>query len=73
VPKSSLAVKKVLVTHTWSPTSVTVFQTGKPSHRFGLKRSTVKYDPEKTNPSALEKATTNAGFVSTVHGGAQKR
>ncbi len=36
------------------------------------KTATVKYDGEKTTPSALTKATTNAGFPSTVHSGAQK-
>jgi mercuric ion binding protein len=32
----------------------------------------VKYDADKTSPSALVKATTNAGFPSTLHGGEQK-
>lgn len=36
------------------------------------KTATVKYDSDKTNPSALVKATTNAGFPSTVHSGQQK-
>jgi mercuric ion binding protein len=39
---------------------------------YDHKTATVKYDSEKTNPSALVKATTNSGFPSTVHGGAQK-
>ena len=39
---------------------------------YDHKTATVKYDGEKTNPSALMKATTNAGFPSTVHSGAQK-
>ena len=38
---------------------------------YDHKTATVRYDGEKTNPSALMKATTNAGFPSTVHG-AQK-
>jgi mercuric ion binding protein len=29
--------------------------------------ATVKFDPDKTAPSTLVKATTNAGFPSTVH------
>lgn len=33
------------------------------------KTATVKYDGEKANPSALTKATTDAGFPSTVHRG----
>jgi len=36
------------------------------------KTATVKYDSDKTNPSALVKATTNAGFPSSVHGGEKK-
>lgn len=39
---------------------------------YDHKTATVKYDADRTNPSALAKATTNAGFPSTVHGGAQK-
>jgi len=39
---------------------------------YGHKTATVKYDSEKTNPAALVKATTNAGFPSTVHGGDKK-
>ena len=38
---------------------------------YDHKTATVRYDGEKTNPSALMKATMNAGFPSTVHG-AQK-
>lgn len=34
---------------------------------YDHKTAIVKYDGEKTNPSALVKATTNAGFPSTVH------
>jgi mercuric ion binding protein len=40
---------------------------------YDHKTATVKYDADKTNPDALIKATTNAGFPSTVHNGAQKR
>jgi mercuric ion binding protein len=40
---------------------------------YDHKTATVKYDGEKTNPSALMKATTNAGFPSTVHSGSQKQ
>jgi len=39
---------------------------------YDHKTATVKYDTDKTNPSALVKATTNAGFPSTLHGGGQK-
>ena len=39
---------------------------------YDHKTATVKYDSEKTNPAALVKATTNAGFPSTVHGGDKK-
>jgi len=39
---------------------------------YDHKSAIVKYDGDITNPSALVKATTNAGFPSTVHGGAQK-
>lgn len=39
---------------------------------YDHKTATVKYDGDKTSPSELVKATTNAGFPSTVHGGAQK-
>lgn len=39
---------------------------------YDLKTATVKYDSDKTNPSALVKATTNAGFPSTLHGGERK-
>jgi mercuric ion binding protein len=31
------------------------------------KTATVQYDPNKAAPAALVKATTNAGFPSTVH------
>jgi mercuric ion binding protein len=37
------------------------------------KTATVKYDADKTNPSALVKATTNAGFPSTMHSGEHKQ
>jgi mercuric ion binding protein len=36
------------------------------------KTATVKYDSDKTNPSALVKATTNAGFPSSLHDGDKK-
>ena len=39
---------------------------------YDHKTATVKYDADKTSPSALVKATTNAGFPSTLHGGEQK-
>ena len=39
---------------------------------YDHKTATVKYDGDKTNPSALVKATTNAGFPSTLHSGTQK-
>lgn len=39
---------------------------------YDHKAATVKYDAEKTSPSALVKATTNAGFPSTVHNGGRK-
>jgi mercuric ion binding protein len=39
---------------------------------YDHKTATVKYDADKTNPSALMKAATNAGFPSTLHGGGQK-
>jgi mercuric ion binding protein len=39
---------------------------------YDHKTATVKYDPDKTSPSALVKATSNAGFPSTVHSGEQK-
>jgi periplasmic mercuric ion binding protein len=39
---------------------------------YDHKTATVKYDADKTNPSALVKATTNAGFPSTMHSGGQK-
>jgi Copper chaperone len=39
---------------------------------YNHKTATVKYDSDKTNPSALVKATTNAGFPSSLHGGDKK-
>lgn len=36
---------------------------------YDHKAATVKYDADRTNPSALIKATTNAGFPSTLHRG----
>jgi periplasmic mercuric ion binding protein len=39
---------------------------------YDHKTATVTYDADKTNPSALVKATTNAGFPSTMHRGGQK-
>ena len=35
---------------------------------YDHKTATVRYDPEKTTPAALTKATENAGFPSTIHG-----
>jgi mercuric ion binding protein len=40
---------------------------------YDHKTATVKYDGDRTNPSALVKATTNAGFPSTLHNGAAKQ
>ena len=40
---------------------------------YDHKTATVKYDTDKTTPSTLVKATTNAGFPSTLHSGAQKQ
>ena len=34
---------------------------------YDYKKATVKYDADKANPSTLVKATTNAGFPSTLH------
>lgn len=39
---------------------------------YDHKTATVKYDPDKTNLSTLVKATTNAGFPSSLHGGDKK-
>ena len=39
---------------------------------YDHKTATVKYDSDKTNPIALVKATTNAGFPSTLHAGEKK-
>jgi mercuric ion binding protein len=39
---------------------------------YDHKTATVKYDADKTSPSALIKATTNAGFPSTLHSVGQK-
>jgi len=39
---------------------------------YDRKTATVKYDADQTNPSALIKATTNAGFPATLHSWAQK-
>ena len=39
---------------------------------YDHKTATVRYDSDKTNPSALVKATTNAGFPSSLHGGDKK-
>jgi mercuric ion binding protein len=39
---------------------------------YDHKTATVEYDADKTSPSALVKATTNAGFPSTLHSGGQK-
>ena len=35
---------------------------------YDHKTATVKFDPEKPNPAALVKATTDAGFPATAHG-----
>jgi len=34
---------------------------------YDRKTATVKYDPDKASSSELVKATTNAGFPSTIH------
>jgi mercuric ion binding protein len=39
---------------------------------YDHKTATVTYDADKTNTSALVKATTNAGFPSRLHGGEKK-
>jgi mercuric ion binding protein len=39
---------------------------------YDHKTATVKYDADKTSPPALVKATTNAGFPSTLHSREQK-
>lgn len=39
---------------------------------YDHKVATVKYDLDKTCPEALVKATTNAGFPSTLHNGEAK-
>lgn len=39
---------------------------------YDHKTAIVKYDPDKARLSALVKATTNAGFPSTLHNGTQK-
>ena len=39
---------------------------------YDHKTATVKYDPEKVSPPAFVKATTNAGFPSTLHNGPQE-
>ena len=39
---------------------------------YDHKTATVKYDPKKASPAALVKATTNAGFPSTLHNGTDK-
>lgn len=38
---------------------------------YDHKTAIVRYDPDKTNPPALVKATTNAGFPSKLHNGTQ--
>ena len=40
---------------------------------YDHKTATVKFDADKTNPSAVVKATTNAGFPSTLHSGTKKQ
>ncbi len=39
---------------------------------YDHKTATVKYDADKTSPSALVKAATNAGFPSTLRSGDKK-
>ena len=39
---------------------------------YDHKTATVRYDSDKTNLPALVKATTNAGFPSSLHGGEKK-
>jgi periplasmic mercuric ion binding protein len=39
---------------------------------YDHKTAIVKYDPDKASPPALVKATTNAGFPSTLHHGTPK-
>jgi mercuric ion binding protein len=39
---------------------------------YDRKTATVQYDADKTDPSVLVKATTNAGFPSKLHSGAGK-
>ena len=40
---------------------------------YDHKTATIRYDGDKTSPAALMKATTNAGFPSTLHSGTQKQ
>ena len=39
---------------------------------YDHKTAIVRYDPDKANPPALVKATTNAGFPSTLRNGTPK-
>jgi mercuric ion binding protein len=39
---------------------------------YDHKTAIVKYDPDKASPPAFVKATTNAGFPSTLRNGTQK-
>ena len=39
---------------------------------YDHKTATVKYDPDKASPAAFVRATTKAGFPSTLHNGTQK-
>lgn len=39
---------------------------------YDHKTATVKYDSDKTTPAALVKATTDAGFPSSLHAGDKK-
>ena len=39
---------------------------------YDHKTATVKYDPDKAGPAAFVKATTDAGFPSTLHNGTKK-
>ena len=39
---------------------------------YDHKTASVKYDPDKASPASLVKATTNAGFPSTLNNGTHK-
>ncbi len=40
---------------------------------YDKKTATVQFDPQKTSPAELVKATTDAGFPSTPHAGSGKQ